>query len=103
MQEILAEEGYVASNSEKYPLGGIVSAIQNAFGATPEFECLKDAVEEVYLCFDKTFKVRHCIYILHMILDVLQTAICTHSFGLIAQCYLFSLILLLLSFDFKDT
>lgn len=58
MQEVLREAGYVASNSEKYPLGGIVSAIQNAFHATPELECSGDAVEELRLCFYKDFKVR---------------------------------------------
>ncbi|XP_057772674.1 ribonuclease 2-like [Salvia miltiorrhiza] len=58
--EFLADEGYVASNSEKYPVGGIISAIQNAFQATPEVECSGDALEEIYLCFDKTFKPRDC-------------------------------------------
>ncbi|KAH6758448.1 ribonuclease 2 [Perilla frutescens var. frutescens] len=29
--EVLREAGYVASNSKRYPLGGIVSAIENAF------------------------------------------------------------------------
>ncbi|KAK4492152.1 hypothetical protein RD792_002949 [Penstemon davidsonii] len=58
MQEVLREAGYVPSNSEKYPLGGIISAIQNAFHATPELECSGDAVEELHLCFYKDFKVR---------------------------------------------
>lgn len=57
MQEILRECGYVASNSDKYPLGGLVSAIQNAFGATPALVCSGDAVEELRLCFYKDFKV----------------------------------------------
>ncbi|XP_042018366.1 ribonuclease 2-like [Salvia splendens] len=59
--EILAKEGYVASNSEKYPIGGIISAIQNYFQATPEVECSSGALEELYLCFDKTFKPRDCV------------------------------------------
>ncbi|KAL3850489.1 hypothetical protein ACJIZ3_012371 [Penstemon smallii] len=58
--EVLSEAGYVASNSEKYPLGGIISAIQNAFHATPELECSGDAVEELHLCFYKDFKPRDC-------------------------------------------
>lgn len=57
-QEVLREAGFVASNSEIYPLGGIVAAIQNAFHATPELECSGDAVEELRLCFYKDFKVR---------------------------------------------
>lgn len=57
MQEVLINEGYVASNSEKYPLGGIISAIQNAFHLTPELECTGDSVEELQLCFYKDFKV----------------------------------------------
>nr|CAC50874.1 S-like RNAse 28 [Antirrhinum mollissimum] len=58
--EVLREAGYVASNSEKYPLGGIVTAIQNAFHATPELKCSGDAVEELYLCFYKNFEPRDC-------------------------------------------
>ncbi|CAA0806013.1 Ribonuclease 2 [Striga hermonthica] len=58
--EVLRQAGYVASNSEKYPLGGIISAIQNAFHATPELECSGDAVEELRLCFYKDFKPRDC-------------------------------------------
>ncbi|PIN23120.1 Ribonuclease T(2) [Handroanthus impetiginosus] len=58
--EVLREAGYVASNSEKYPLGGIISAIQNAFHATPKLECTGDAVQELYLCFYKDFKPRDC-------------------------------------------
>lgn len=74
MQEILSEAGYVASNSEKYPIGGIISAIENVFQATPEIECSGDAVEELYLCFYKDFKVRpSSIYILPMLLVILQT------------------------------
>ncbi|KAK6122180.1 hypothetical protein DH2020_021999 [Rehmannia glutinosa] len=58
--EVLREAGYVASNSEKYPLGGIISAIQNAFHATPELECSGDALQELHLCFYKDFKPRDC-------------------------------------------
>lgn len=57
IQEVLKEAGYVASNSEKYPLGGIVSAIQNAFHATPQLVCLGDNVDELRLCFYKDLKV----------------------------------------------
>lgn len=59
VQEVLKAEGYVASNTEKYPLGGVITAIQNAFHTTPEIECSGDAIEELYLCFYKDFKVRH--------------------------------------------
>ncbi|XP_062081461.1 ribonuclease 2-like [Humulus lupulus] len=58
---ILNEEGYVASNTEKYPLGGIISAIQNAFHATPWLVCDNGAVEELRLCFYKDFKPRDCV------------------------------------------
>lgn len=58
--EVLREAGYVASNSEKYPLRGIVSAIENAFHATPQLVCSGDAVEELRLCFYKDFKIRDC-------------------------------------------
>ena len=56
-QQILNEAGYVPSNTEKYPLGGIVSAIQNVFRATPRLVCKKGAVEELHLCFYKDFQV----------------------------------------------
>ena len=59
MQEVLREAGYVASNSERYPLGGIITAIQNAYHVTPEIECSGDALEELRLCFYKDFKVRN--------------------------------------------
>lgn len=62
MQEVLREEGYVASNTEKYPVGGIISAIQNAFHATPEIQCKGDAVEELRLCFYKDFEVRSILF-----------------------------------------
>ncbi|OMO68069.1 Ribonuclease T2-like protein [Corchorus olitorius] len=58
---ILNEAGYVPSNSEKYPLGGVVSAIENSFQATPEVVCSKDAVEEIRLCFYKDFKPLNCL------------------------------------------
>ncbi|KAH9794009.1 Ribonuclease 2 [Citrus sinensis] len=58
---VLNEAGYLPSNTEKYPLGGIVSAIQNAFHATPKLDCSKDAVNELHLCFYKDFKPRDCI------------------------------------------
>lgn len=57
---VLNEAGYVPSNSEKYPLGGIVSAIENAFHATPSLACSNGAVKELYLCFNKDFKPRDC-------------------------------------------
>ncbi|KAH7576553.1 hypothetical protein JRO89_XS01G0107800 [Xanthoceras sorbifolium] len=55
--KVLSEAGYVPSNSEKYPLGGIISAIQNAFHATPKLICSKGAVEELHLCFYKDFQL----------------------------------------------
>ncbi|KAH9794010.1 Ribonuclease 2 [Citrus sinensis] len=60
-ERVLNEAGYLPSNTEKYPLGGIVSAIQNAFHATPKLDCSKDAVNELHLCFYKDFKPRDCI------------------------------------------
>ncbi|XP_019259560.1 PREDICTED: ribonuclease 2-like isoform X3 [Nicotiana attenuata] len=57
---VLFEAGYVPSNSEKYPLGGIISAIQNAFHATPELICSGDDVEELRICFYKDFQPRDC-------------------------------------------
>uniref|UniRef100_A0A2P2LN14 Uncharacterized protein n=1 Tax=Rhizophora mucronata TaxID=61149 RepID=A0A2P2LN14_RHIMU len=57
---VLYEAGYVPSNTEKYPLGGIISAIENAFHTTPSVACSKGAVEELYLCFYKDFEPRDC-------------------------------------------
>ncbi|KAL1217798.1 Ribonuclease 2 [Cardamine amara subsp. amara] len=59
--DVLREAGYVASKSEKYPLGGIVTAIQNAFHITPEVVCKKDAIDELRICFYKDFKPRDCV------------------------------------------
>ncbi|XP_052186228.1 ribonuclease 2-like [Diospyros lotus] len=58
---VLAEAGYLPSNSEKYPLGGIISAIQNAFHSTPLLVCSHGAIEELRLCFHKDFKPRDCV------------------------------------------
>lgn len=58
---VLYEAGYVPSNTEKYPLGGIISAIENAFHTTPLLVCSKGAVQELRLCFYKDFKPRDCI------------------------------------------
>ncbi|KAB1202628.1 Ribonuclease 2 [Morella rubra] len=54
---VLNEAGYIPSNSEKYPLGGIVSTIENAFHATPLVVCSEDSVKELHLCFYKDFKM----------------------------------------------
>ncbi|KAI3806206.1 hypothetical protein L1987_22103 [Smallanthus sonchifolius] len=59
--EVLFEAGYVPSNSEKYPSGGIISAIENAFHTTPQLVCLNGALEEVRLCLTKDFKFRECV------------------------------------------
>ncbi|KAB2003836.1 hypothetical protein ES319_D11G158200v1 [Gossypium barbadense] len=58
---MLNEAGYVPSNSERYPLGGLVSAIENSFQATPEVICSKHDVKEIRLCFYKDFKPRNCL------------------------------------------
>ncbi|KAF3963664.1 hypothetical protein CMV_011978 [Castanea mollissima] len=59
--QVLEDAGYIPSNTEKYPLGGIVSAIENAFHATPKLVCSKGSVEELHLCFYKDFKPRDCV------------------------------------------
>ncbi|KAG4120561.1 hypothetical protein ERO13_D11G150800v2 [Gossypium hirsutum] len=59
--KMLNEAGYVPSNSERYPLGGLVSAIENSFQATPEVICSKHDVKEIRLCFYKDFKPRNCL------------------------------------------
>ncbi|KAL5062378.1 hypothetical protein RYX36_024115 [Vicia faba] len=58
--QVLNEAGYVPSNTEKYPLGGIISAIENAFHASPLIVCSKGSVEELRLCFYKDFTPRDC-------------------------------------------
>lgn len=60
--EVLNEAGYTPSNSEKYPIGGIISAIQNAFHTTPVISCSNGAVEELRLCFYKDFQLRDCAF-----------------------------------------
>nr|XP_043636074.1 ribonuclease 2-like [Erigeron canadensis] len=59
--EVIFEAGYVPSNSEKYPSGGIISALENAFHSTPQIICSKGALEEVRICFTKDFKFRDCV------------------------------------------
>ncbi|KAL5562268.1 hypothetical protein UlMin_032015 [Ulmus minor] len=59
--KVLNEAGYVPSNTEKYPVGGIISAIQNAFQSTPELVCKNGEIEELRICFYKDFKPRDCL------------------------------------------
>jgi len=59
--KVLSEAGYVPSNTEKYPLGGVISAIQTAFHVTPSLSCSNGAVEELQICFYKDFKPRDCL------------------------------------------
>ncbi|KAL9304079.1 hypothetical protein ACSQ67_021342 [Phaseolus vulgaris] len=59
-QSVLNDAGYVPSNTERYPLGGIISAIENAFHASPLIICSKDAIEELRLCFYKDLQPRDC-------------------------------------------
>ncbi|XP_047308729.1 ribonuclease 2-like [Impatiens glandulifera] len=59
--KVLNDAGYLPSNSEKYPLGGIITAIQNSFHATPLLVCSNGAVEELRLCFYKDFQPRDCV------------------------------------------
>ncbi|GKC98141.1 ribonuclease 2, partial [Tanacetum coccineum] len=64
--EILFEAGYVPSNSEKYPGGGIIAALENAFHATPQIICLNGALEEVRLCLTKDFKEHNAIVLMYV-------------------------------------
>ncbi|XP_010242495.1 PREDICTED: ribonuclease 2-like isoform X1 [Nelumbo nucifera] len=59
--KVLSEAGYVPSSSQKYPLEGVVSAIENAVGASPLLVCSDGAVEELHICFSKNLKPRNCI------------------------------------------
>ncbi|KAK9684820.1 hypothetical protein RND81_10G235100 [Saponaria officinalis] len=59
--EVLNEAGYLPSNSEKYPLGGIRTAIENAFHISPLIVCSSGAIQEIRLCFYKDFKPRDCV------------------------------------------
>ncbi|XP_031123159.1 ribonuclease 2-like [Ipomoea triloba] len=57
---ILSESGYVASDSAKYLVGGIIQAIEKELGVTPILSCYGDAVKEVQLCFDKNLQIQEC-------------------------------------------
>lgn len=57
-QKVLVDAGFVASNTEKYPIEDVVAAIKKEFNATPKITCAKKgAVKELWLCFDKSFEV----------------------------------------------
>ncbi|KAK9669572.1 hypothetical protein RND81_13G140600 [Saponaria officinalis] len=59
--DVLSEAGYTPSNSEKYPLGGVITSIENAFHTSPLIVCSGDAIQEIRLCFYKDFKTRDCV------------------------------------------
>nr|GMD27051.1 ribonuclease 2 [Ipomoea batatas] len=56
----LSESGFVASNSAKYMVGGIIQAIEKDVGVTPVLSCDGDAVKEVQLCFNRKFQIQEC-------------------------------------------
>ncbi|KAG6576854.1 Ribonuclease 2, partial [Cucurbita argyrosperma subsp. sororia] len=57
----LSDAGFVASNTEKYPLEDVVDAVKNATNSTPKISCAKKgAVKELWICFDKKFEPRDC-------------------------------------------
>ncbi|CAK9322124.1 unnamed protein product [Citrullus colocynthis] len=59
--KVLVDAGFVASNTEKYPIEDVVAAIKKEFNATPKITCAKNgAVKELWLCFDKSFEPRDC-------------------------------------------
>ncbi|XP_077228482.1 ribonuclease 2-like isoform X2 [Tasmannia lanceolata] len=60
LTNILFNAGYQPTNSNKYPLGAVVTAIERAVGASPSLVCSHGAVEELRLCFYKDFKPRDC-------------------------------------------
>lgn len=76
---MLSEAGYVPSNTEKYPLGGVISAIQNAFHATPLLSCSNGAVEELQICFYKDFKVLISL-LLYSVSLVLETKLAKYFY-----------------------
>ncbi|XP_019188196.1 PREDICTED: ribonuclease 2-like [Ipomoea nil] len=59
--EILLKAGYVPSNTVKYPLKDITSAIKNALGVTPIVKCNGHSpIREIQICFDKTLQIEEC-------------------------------------------
>nr|GMC59639.1 ribonuclease 2-like [Ipomoea batatas] len=60
-EEILLKAGYVPSDTVKYPLEGITSAIKNALGVTPIVKCNGHSpIREIQICFDKTLQLEEC-------------------------------------------
>ncbi|XP_038876678.1 ribonuclease 2-like isoform X1 [Benincasa hispida] len=51
----------IASDIKKYPIQDVVNAVHLAFKANPKLACAKRGIiKEIYLCFDKQFKLRDC-------------------------------------------
>nr|XP_043636075.1 ribonuclease 2-like [Erigeron canadensis] len=61
VSEVIFGAGYVPSNSETYPSSGIISALENAFHATPQIKCKNGALQDLRICFTKDFKFRDCV------------------------------------------
>ncbi|XP_077229049.1 ribonuclease 2-like [Tasmannia lanceolata] len=59
--KVLIDAGYQPTNSEKYPLAGIVATVEKAMGASPLLVCSRGAIEELHICFYKDFKPRDCV------------------------------------------
>nr|GMD25223.1 ribonuclease 2-like isoform X2 [Ipomoea batatas] len=65
-EEILLKAGYVPSDTVKYPLEGITSAIKNALGVTPIVKCNGHSpIREIQICFDKTLQVNRDLLIMN--------------------------------------
>lgn len=57
-QEALENAEIVASDTKKYPIQDVLNAVHSAFKVNPKLACVKKGIiKEIYLCFDKQFKV----------------------------------------------
>ncbi|XP_011653385.1 ribonuclease 2 [Cucumis sativus] len=59
--EALENAEIVASDTKKYPIQDVLNAVHSAFKVNPKLACVKKGIiKEIYLCFDKQFKLRDC-------------------------------------------
>lgn len=58
--EMLSEAGIVPHSKTRYKATSMEAAIRKHTGFKPKIVCQAKQIKEIYVCFDKTFKPRHC-------------------------------------------
>lgn len=65
---MLSEAGIVPHSKTRYKATSMEAAIRKHTGFKPKIVCQAKQIKEIYVCFDKTFKVLRCLLITYTLL-----------------------------------